>query len=115
MGVGYYSDVSQWDKGEYTGSNNGGAGANYNKGPDDLQIITNYTIDGVWYVGDLAGDPEGDEELEAEPEIAMSLYVPFDFDYPMETRSQNGSIWSQLRNRQAMIPVNGYRVQNRWP
>jgi hypothetical protein len=42
MGVGYYVDVSQWDKGEYTGSNNGGTGANYNKGPDDLQIITNY-------------------------------------------------------------------------
>ena len=42
MGVGYYSDVSQWDKGEYTGSNNGGTNANYNKGPDDLQIITNY-------------------------------------------------------------------------
>ncbi len=42
MGVGYYVDVSQWDKGEYTGSNNAGAGANYNKGPDDLQVITNY-------------------------------------------------------------------------
>ncbi len=42
MGVGYYVDVSQWDKGEYTGSNNGGSGANYNKGPDDLQVITNY-------------------------------------------------------------------------
>jgi hypothetical protein len=42
MGVGYYVDVSQWDKGEYTGSNNGGSSANYNKGPDDLQVITNY-------------------------------------------------------------------------
>ena len=42
MGVGYYVDVSQWDKGEYFGSNNAGAGANYNKGPDDLSIITSY-------------------------------------------------------------------------
>ena len=42
MGVGYYVDVSQWDRGEYTGANNGSATANYNKGPDDLQVITNY-------------------------------------------------------------------------
>ncbi len=42
MGVGYYVDVSQWDKGEYFGSNNAGAGANYNKGPDDLNIISTY-------------------------------------------------------------------------
>ncbi len=42
MGVGYYVDLSQWDKGEYTGSNNAGASANYNKGPDDLAAITNY-------------------------------------------------------------------------
>ena len=42
MGVGYYVDVSQWDKGEYFGSNNAGAGANYNKGPDDLNVITSY-------------------------------------------------------------------------
>ena len=42
MGVGYYVDVSQWDKGEYTDSNNASASANYNKGPDDLFVITNY-------------------------------------------------------------------------
>ncbi len=42
MGVGYYVEVSQWDKGEYFGSNNAGASANYNKGPDDLSIITSY-------------------------------------------------------------------------
>ncbi|MDX1927364.1 MAG: Calx-beta domain-containing protein [Pirellulaceae bacterium] len=42
MGVGYYVDVSQWDRGEYTGSNNGSSTANYNKGPDDLQVITNF-------------------------------------------------------------------------
>ena len=42
MGVGYYTNVSQWDKGEYTGSNNANSSANYGKGPDDLAIITNY-------------------------------------------------------------------------
>lgn len=54
MGVGYYVDVSQWDKGEYTGSNNGGASANYSKGPDDLQIITNYN--GFGYKADDHGN-----------------------------------------------------------
>jgi hypothetical protein len=33
MGVGYYSDVTQWSKGEYSGANNT---------EDDLQKITNY-------------------------------------------------------------------------
>jgi len=32
--------VFRWDKGEYFGSNNGGSGANYNHGPDDLNVIT---------------------------------------------------------------------------
>ena len=54
MGVGYYVDVSQWDKGEYFGSNNAGAGANYNKGPDDLSIITSYN--GFGYQTDDHGD-----------------------------------------------------------
>ena len=121
MGVGYYSDVSQWDKGEYTGSNNGGAGANYNKGPDDLQIITNYTIDGVWYVGDLAGDPEGDEELEAPPEIAMSLYVPFDFDSGSRQLStlvsrvsaSNSGEWQNPSDVILTIPSDG-NTQSEW-
>ena len=42
MGVGYYRNVTTWDKGEYFGSNNAGANANYNKGPDDLAVITTY-------------------------------------------------------------------------
>lgn len=42
MGVGYYVNVSQWDKGEYYGSNNASSTANYGKGPDDLNIITTY-------------------------------------------------------------------------
>lgn len=54
MGVGYYVNVSQWDKGEYFGSNNGGANANYNKGPDDLNIITTYN--GFGYKADDYGD-----------------------------------------------------------
>jgi hypothetical protein len=39
MGVGYYQNVTQWDKGEYYDSNNGGASANYGDGPDDLALI----------------------------------------------------------------------------
>lgn len=54
MGVGYYVNVSQWDKGEYFGSNNGGASANYNKGPDDLNIITTYN--GFGYKADDHGN-----------------------------------------------------------
>ncbi|MFM8251777.1 MAG: zinc-dependent metalloprotease family protein, partial [Planctomycetota bacterium] len=54
MGVGYYVNVSQWDKGEYFGSNNNGAGANYNKGPDDLAIITSYN--GFSYKADAVGN-----------------------------------------------------------
>ena len=42
MGVGYYETVTQWDKGEYYNSNNADSGANYGKGPDDLNIITTY-------------------------------------------------------------------------
>jgi len=54
MGVGYYVNVSQWDKGEYFGSNNAGTGANYNKGPDDLAVITGYN--GFSYKTDGAGN-----------------------------------------------------------
>ena len=39
MGVGYYQNVSQWDKGEYYNSNNGTGSANYGDGPDDLALI----------------------------------------------------------------------------
>ena len=54
MGVGYYVDVSHWDTGEYTGSNNGGTNANYGKGPDDLAVITNYN--GFGYKADDHGN-----------------------------------------------------------
>lgn len=56
MGVGYYVNVSQWDKGEYTGSNNAGSGANYGKGPDDLAIITSYN--GFGYRADDHGNTD---------------------------------------------------------
>ncbi|MEY4179385.1 MAG: hypothetical protein RLY70_2959 [Planctomycetota bacterium] len=56
MGVGYYVNVSQWDRGEYTGSNNGGSSANYGKGPDDLAIITGYN--GFGYRADTAGNTQ---------------------------------------------------------
>jgi len=56
MGVGYYVNVSQWDKGEYTGSNNAGSGANYGKGPDDLAIITGYN--GFGYRSDAVGNTQ---------------------------------------------------------
>ncbi len=54
MGVGYYTNVTTWDKGEYYGTNNGGTGANYNKGPDDLAIITSYN--GFGYRADDVGN-----------------------------------------------------------
>ncbi|MFM2080116.1 MAG: hypothetical protein RLZZ219_798 [Cyanobacteriota bacterium] len=58
MGVGYYKNVSSWDNGTYTGSNNGGSGANYGKGSDDLAIITG--INGFSYQADLEGDSTAD-------------------------------------------------------
>ncbi len=61
MGVGYYVDVSQWDRGEYTGSNNAGTGANYNKGPDDLAIITTYN--GFGYKADDHGNSAANASL----------------------------------------------------
>ena len=57
MGVGYYSNVTQWDRGEYSGANNGGFSANYGKGPDDLAIITGYN--GFGYRSDDHGNSAG--------------------------------------------------------
>lgn len=54
MGVGYSKNVTQFDKGEYYGSNNAGASANYSKGPDDLAIITSYN--GFGYRADDVGN-----------------------------------------------------------
>ena len=54
MGVGYYQNVTQWDRGEYYNSNNAGSTANYSKGPDDLSIIT--TGSGFSYRADDHGN-----------------------------------------------------------
>lgn len=43
MGVAYYQPVGQWSQQEYTGANNDGASANYNRGPDDIAIISSLT------------------------------------------------------------------------
>jgi len=40
MGVGYYKSVTTWDNGVYFLSNNTGSTANYNKGADDLAILS---------------------------------------------------------------------------
>jgi hypothetical protein len=40
MGSGYYRNVTSWDDGTYLGSSNGSASANFNKGPSDLDVIT---------------------------------------------------------------------------
>jgi hypothetical protein len=58
MGVGYYKNVTQWDKGEYYNSNNGDTSANYGNGPDDLSIIT--TKNGFSYRADDHGNFVGD-------------------------------------------------------
>ncbi|MFZ9850864.1 MAG: bluetail domain-containing putative surface protein [Vulcanococcus sp.] len=54
MGVGYYKSVTTWDNGTFTGSTNTGAAANYNKGADDLAIITG--LNGFTYQADLEGN-----------------------------------------------------------
>jgi len=54
MGAPYYTNVVTWDRGEYIGANNGGSNANYNRGPDDLSIIT--TFNGFGYRADDHGD-----------------------------------------------------------
>ena len=61
MGVGYYENVSQWDDGTYYDTNNGGSGANYNKGPDDLAVITTYN--GFGYRADDHGNNDGSASL----------------------------------------------------
>ncbi len=73
MGAPYYTNVVTWDQGEYIGSNNAGSNANFNNGPDDLEIITtrngfdyreddhgntNSTATELNYLGPNAADPE---------------------------------------------------------
>ncbi len=43
MGVGYYVNVSQWSRQEYSGANNNTDSANYGNGRDDVAIISSLT------------------------------------------------------------------------
>lgn len=54
MGNGYTRNLTTWDSGVYYQSNNSGSGANYNRGADDLAIITGFN--GFSYQADLEGD-----------------------------------------------------------
>ena len=54
MGNSYYHNVTTWDDGTYTDSNNTGSTANYGKGADDLAIITGNN--GFSFSPDLVGN-----------------------------------------------------------
>ncbi|MFN5116792.1 MAG: bluetail domain-containing putative surface protein [Cyanobacteriota bacterium] len=54
MGGSYNRNVTTWDDGGYTGSNNTGSTANYGKGADDLAVIV--SNNGFSYQPDLAGN-----------------------------------------------------------
>ncbi|MFM9088602.1 MAG: beta strand repeat-containing protein, partial [Cyanobium sp.] len=56
MGVGYYQSVTTWDDGTFYNSNNNTASANYNRGPDDLGVITG--INGFGYLTDQEGNDQ---------------------------------------------------------
>ena len=56
MGVGYYKNVTTWDNGTFYNSNNGSSSANYNRGADDLAIISGYN--GFGYVADQEGNSQ---------------------------------------------------------
>jgi hypothetical protein len=54
MGASYNSNVSTWDDGTFTGSNNTGSTANYGKGADDLAVIVG--SNGFSFQPDLVGN-----------------------------------------------------------
>lgn len=54
MGGSYNRNVSTWDDGTYTGSNNGGSTGNYGKGGGDLAVIVG--SNGFSYQPDLVGN-----------------------------------------------------------
>jgi len=57
MGSGYYKNMTTWDNGEYYNTTNSGPSANYNRGADDLQVITTYN--GFGFLADDHGDSSG--------------------------------------------------------
>ena len=54
MGVGYNKNVTQWDNGTYSGSNNRTSTANYGRGPNDMTVISTYN--GFGYQLDQVGN-----------------------------------------------------------
>ena len=54
MGMPFSGSVTQWDRGEYFESNNGGPSANFGDGPDDLTVIT--TKNGFGFRPDMVGN-----------------------------------------------------------
>ncbi|MFN5919185.1 MAG: zinc-dependent metalloprotease family protein, partial [Planctomycetota bacterium] len=57
MGAPYDRNVTTWDRGEFFGSNNGGANANYNSGPDDIAVIIS-PPNGFGIIPDEHGDQD---------------------------------------------------------
>ncbi|NND84164.1 MAG: hypothetical protein HKN46_03350, partial [Acidimicrobiia bacterium] len=70
MGAGYSHSTTHWSAGEYFDSNNAGAGANYNRGPDDLAVITTYN--GFGYRDDDHADTLPDATLLGDPTVLVS-------------------------------------------
>ena len=60
MGAGYNRNVTQWSRGEYVDATNTGSQANYNRGDDDLAILSSLTNgNGFGYRVDDHGDTPG--------------------------------------------------------
>ncbi|MFM9072716.1 MAG: zinc-dependent metalloprotease family protein, partial [Cyanobium sp.] len=94
MGVGYYQSVTQWDDGTFYDSNNGGTGANYNKGPDDLAIITSYN--GFGYLPDQEGNSQASANALSIQTGSVSQYGTIetraDLDWFQFTLASSGAI-----------------------
>jgi Bacterial pre-peptidase C-terminal domain/Metallo-peptidase family M12B Reprolysin-like len=70
MGVGYYSNVTTWSRGQYTIANNNTSSANYGQGSDDLAIIT--SRNGFGYRGDDFGNSLGTAGLLSGPTVSAA-------------------------------------------
>lgn len=94
MGVGYYQNVTTWDNGTFYNSNNGGSNANYNRGPDDLSIITG--INGFGYVSDQEGNNQATANALSIQAGSISQYgtieTASDLDWYSFTLANTGSI-----------------------
>jgi hypothetical protein len=70
MGVGYYSNVTTWSRGEYRSANNDTGSANYGRGPDDLAIITSWN--GFGYRADDYGNDLGSASPLTGPSVNLA-------------------------------------------